>query len=86
MRPQLEIGADRPLEAVAILSAASFRAAQYNGSAVLVDGADAATAAAANALLVTRGIAVHHLEVRSPSLEEVFLSMTGKESRQCAAF
>jgi hypothetical protein len=50
----------------------------------MVEGADAAAAARANTLLVGRGISVHHLQVRAPSLEEVFLSMTGKENQPCA--
>jgi ABC-2 type transport system ATP-binding protein len=76
MQPRLEIGADRPAEAVSILSAASYRAGQSNGTHVVVEGADAASAARANSLLVGSGIAVHHLQLRAPSLEEVFLSMT----------
>ncbi len=84
MRPRLEIQADRPDEAAALLASASF-AAHRNGCGVVVDDADEALAARANALLVGRGFAVHHLQLRSPSLEDVFLSMTLKEEAASCA-
>ncbi len=85
MRPRLEIEADRPADAAAILASASFAATRPNGSGIVIQDADEALAARANALLVGRGIAVHRLQLRSPSLEEVFLSMTDKrEAASCA--
>ncbi len=78
MRPRLEIRVDCPNDAAALLAAASF-AARRNGCGILVEDADEALAARANALLVGHGFAVHHLQLRSPSLEDVYLSMTRKE-------
>jgi ABC-type multidrug transport system ATPase subunit len=45
MRPQLEIGTDRPEEAARSLAAASFRVARWNGQGVLVEAAHEAAAA-----------------------------------------
>jgi hypothetical protein len=60
----------------------------YNGTGLTVRAADPASAARANALLVSRGFAVHHLCLRAPSLEQIFLAVTRRESenRLCATF
>ncbi len=76
VQPHLEIGTDRPEEAAHALAAASFRVAGSNGYGLVVEAAHHREAARANAVLVGGGFAVHHLRMRSASLEEIFLELT----------
>lgn len=80
MRPDLEIETNRPEEAARLLAAAGFIAECPNETELIVRPADPASAARANALLVARGFAVHRLCLRAPNLEQIFLSVTGRES------
>ncbi len=80
MQPDLEIQTDRPQEAARLLAGADFAVGCQNGAGLVVRAADAASAARANALLVAHGFAVHHLCLRSPNLEEIFLAVTRPES------
>ncbi len=84
MLPDLEIQTDRPREAAALLAGAGFDVGRRNG--LIVRAADTAGAARANALLVRHGFAVHRLCLREPSLEHIFLAVTGseKETETCA--
>jgi ABC-2 type transport system ATP-binding protein len=88
MQPDLEIETDRPQEAASLLARADYTVECYNGTGLTVRTADPASAARANALLVSRGFAVHHLCLRAPSLEQIFLAVTRRESenRLCATF
>ncbi len=83
MQARLEIRTSRAAEAAETLAAASFAAIPQPGDGIVVRGADAEVAARINALLVAQGFAVHHLEVRSPSLEEMYFTLTQQEER-CA--
>ncbi len=80
VQPHLEIGTDRPEEAAHALAAASFRVAGSNGYGLVVEAAHHGEAARANAVLVGGGFAVHHLRMRSASLEEIFLELTCRTS------
>ncbi len=76
VRPHLELRTDRPSEAVRLLEMAAFEVAEPNGGGLTVQVADPAEAARANTLLVQAGFAVHHLRLRTPALEEIFLDLT----------
>ncbi|HWR53469.1 MAG TPA: ABC transporter ATP-binding protein [Bryobacteraceae bacterium] len=85
---RLEIRTERADDAARALRSAEIPADRHNGDGIVVSGADAETAARANALLVARGFAVYQLHLRAPSLEEIFLAVTSKkrENETCAAF
>ena len=80
-RPQLEIGASPPEAAVAALAERGMRVQLAGEGRLSVDlpVARAPTEAASevNRDLLDRGIAVHHLALKSPSLEELFFALTG---------
>ncbi len=80
MQPDLEIQTDQPHEAARLLAGSGFTIECQDGAGLIVRAADPASAARANALLVARGFAVHHVCLRSPNLEEIFLAVTRPES------
>jgi ABC-type multidrug transport system ATPase subunit len=75
-QPYLELRSDRIADAANLLGQASFRVLRRNGDGLVVQACDAAAAARANALLVAAGVAVHHLRLCSPDLEDIFLELT----------
>lgn len=88
MQPRLKIETDHAEQAARLLAESSFPVIERNGAGLTVHCGDAAGAARANALLVGGGLAVHHLQLCSPNLEEIFLAVTagGKDTAACATF
>jgi lantibiotic transport system ATP-binding protein len=75
-RSRLRIGVSDVESALALLNRGGWEAQTENGYIV---ASQVHAAAAINAALVGAGLAVHHLNVESASLEEVFLKMTQAE-------
>jgi len=72
---RIVVGVDRPADARARLAGAGFTVTPAANGFLRV-AAPAREAAPINALLVGAGIAVHHLAVERPSLEEAFMEVT----------
>lgn len=73
----LLVGVRSPVDAVRYLNQSGWAAVQQNGH-VKVRAHDPADVALINAALVKQGMHVHHLSLEQPTLEEVFLQMTGE--------
>ncbi|MBZ0285312.1 MAG: ATP-binding cassette domain-containing protein [Anaerolineae bacterium] len=72
----LLVGVRSPVDAVRYLNQSGWSAVQQNGH-VKVTAHDPADAALINAALVKQGMHVHHLTLEQPTLEDMFLQMTG---------
>ena len=77
---QIELGLDRPEEALGFLLRSGWQARRNGSSNIYVDAGGREAAADLNRLLVSQGFAVHHLSLHRPSLEEAFLTMTAEET------
>jgi ABC-type uncharacterized transport system ATPase subunit len=69
---RLAFTVDRPDAVVEMLRLAGFGAARDGRDQVLIERSEPADAAAINLLLVERGVRVSGIEVREPSLEQIF--------------
>ena len=75
-RSRLRIGVSDIESALVLLGKHGWEAQRENGENGFILASDVNRAAAMNRALVEAGFAVHHLNVESASLEEVFLKMT----------
>jgi ABC-2 type transport system ATP-binding protein len=75
--PHLVLGVDRPDRAQQVLAANGWPVL-VNGSSRLTVSADGPSdAAAINACLVGQGLNVYYLQLEQPTLEDVFIKLTG---------
>ncbi len=75
----LLVGVRSPVDAVRYLNQSGWSAVQQNGH-VKVTAHDPADVALINAALVKQGMHVHHLSLEQPTLEDMFLQMTGENA------
>jgi lantibiotic transport system ATP-binding protein len=78
-RSRLRIGVSDIESALAIMAGRGWEAKRENGENGYILASDIQVAGAMNRALVEAGLDVHHLNVESASLEEVFLGMTQSE-------
>jgi lantibiotic transport system ATP-binding protein len=78
---QVVLGVDRVEETSRVLRNAGWPVLNTNGQSLKVEVNGQADAAMVNRLLIENGIAVHHLVVERPSLEETFLKLTHDRQR-----
>jgi lantibiotic transport system ATP-binding protein len=76
----VELGLDKPEEAVQFLARSGWPARRNGQHNIYVDTAGNEAAAKLNRLLVDQGFQVFHLSLQRPSLEEAFLTMTAGEA------
>ena len=74
---RLVVQVSRPAEAQRLLAAAGWAGEAGDDGRLVVAARTPAAAAAINALLVRQGLEVSHLRLEQPSLEEIFLQLTG---------
>ncbi|MBX3084686.1 MAG: ATP-binding cassette domain-containing protein [Anaerolineae bacterium] len=77
----LHIGARQPEAAATILQKTGWQVISQNGH-VNVKAASEADAATINTALIKQGIDVYHLSLVQPSLETIFLQLTGEQPEQ----
>lgn len=80
--PRLMLETDRPAAARQLLAGRGYQAAGNGNGSLHVPVASPADAAAINRLLVENGLAVHHLVLQRPTLEDIFLSFTAKHHEE----
>lgn len=84
-QPSLEVRTNRLADAARLLAARQFSVEPAGAETMLVRCSGTGDAAALNEILVTAGFSVHHLRLRTPSLEQMFLEMTAREEEGCCA-
>ena len=77
----LHIGARQPEAAASVLQKTGWQVLSQNGH-VDVKAASEADAASINSTLIRQGIDVYHLSLVQPSLETIFLQLTGEQPEQ----
>jgi ABC-2 type transport system ATP-binding protein len=75
--PHLVLGVDRPDQARQALAANGWPVLGNGGSRLTVSANGPSDAAAINACLVGQGLNVYHLQLEQPTLEDVFIKLTG---------
>jgi lantibiotic transport system ATP-binding protein len=84
-QPSLEVRTNRLADAARLLAARQFSVEPDGAETILVRCSGTGDAAALNEILVTAGFSVHHLRLRTASLEQMFLEMTTREEEGCCA-
>jgi ABC-2 type transport system ATP-binding protein len=82
---RLVLTVDRPDAVVEILGPTGLGAARNGADQVLVDWTSAADAAAINFMLVEQGVRVSGIEIRKPSLEQIFHETVERADLRVAA-
>jgi ABC-type multidrug transport system ATPase subunit len=77
MDRQVVVGTDRPDAARQVLATAGWQVRYTNSRNVTVPAADRSDVAMINRRLVEAGLNVYALELQQPSLEDIFLQLTG---------
>jgi ABC-2 type transport system ATP-binding protein len=79
LQPALTLEVDAPEKAARVLAADGWASEPAASGRLRVSAQDGAAAARINARLVAAGLAVSHLALERPSLEDIFLSLTQPE-------
>jgi ABC-type multidrug transport system ATPase subunit len=74
---QVVVGIDRPDAACCLLATAGWQARPMNNHGIIVPAADRSDVAMINRQLVEAGLNVYSLDLQEPSLEDIFLHLTG---------
>jgi len=73
---------DRPEDALRLLSQAGWAARRNGNHRLVVEVNGQSDVAMINAQLVRSGVNVFHLNLKQPSLEDIFLKLTGEQDTQ----